>query len=298
MMEIRVLQYFLEVAERENITKAAEALHITQPALSRQLAELEKELSSQLFQRGKRKTTLTEEGKLLQKRAQEIISLVHKTKDEMTHTAGTISGQVRIGCAETEGMRFLLQIQKEILTQYPHITYQLYDGHNVDILEKLDKGLLDFGVLSAPSHLRRYDYICLPHKDNWGVLMPKNSPLAKQKMISPKDLWHVPLILSQQAIENGDISHYLQKDSNDLYITGTYNLLFNASLMVEEGIGYALAYDHIIATGSDSPLTFRPLSPAHEISTYFIWKRHQLFSPAANLLKTKIEKIVALQKTK
>lgn len=293
-MEIRVLQYFLEVAERENITKAAEALHITQPALSRQLAELEKELDTQLFLRGKRKTTLTEEGKLLQKRAQEITSLVHKTKEEMGHRVDTISGQVRIGCAETEGMRFLLRIQKEILTQYLHITCQLYDGHNADVLEKLDKGLLDFGVLSALSHLRRYDYIRLPHQDTWGVLLPKNAPLAKEKTISPKDLWHVPLILSQQAIDNGDIAHYLQKDINDLYITGTYNLLFNASLMVEEGIGYALAYDHIIATGPDSPLIFRPLSPKHTVSTYFIWKRHQLFSPAANLLKQKIEKAVSV----
>ena len=288
-MEIRVLQYFLEVAEKENITKAAEALHITQPALSRQLAELEKELNTQLFLRGKKRTTLTEEGRLLQKRAQEITSLVHKTKEEMLHTTDTISGSVHIGCAETEGMRFLLHIQKEILNQYPHIICQLYDGHNADIMEKLDKGLLDFGVLSAPSHLRRYDYICLPHKDTWGVLMPKQAPLANKKVIYPQDLWHLPLILSQQAIGNGDISHYLQKDINDLYITGTYNLLFNASLMVEEGIGYALAYDHIIATGPDSPLTFRPLSPEHTVNTYFIWKRHQLFSPAANLLKQKIE---------
>ena len=278
-MEIRVLQYFLEVAEKENITKAAEALHITQPALSRQLAELEKELGSQLFLRGKRKTTLTEEGRLLQKRAQEITSLVHKTKEEMSHTAGTISGQIRIGCAETEGMRFLLQIQKKILNTYPYISCQLYDGHNADILERLDKGLLDFGVLSAPSTLRRYDYIGLPHKDTWGVLMPKNAPLAKEKVIFPKDLWHLPLILSQQAIENGDIFHYLQKDMNDLYITGTYNLLFNASLMVEEGIGYALAYDHIIATGPDAPLTFRPLSPAHNISTYFI--QHTTSAPTS-----------------
>ena len=291
-MEIRVLQYFLKIAELENITKAAEALHITQPALSRQLAELESELGTQLLLRGKRKTTLTEEGRLLQKRALEITALVHKTKEEIHHENDHISGPIRIGCAETRGMQFLLHLQKELLTTYPGLCCHLYDGHDQDVMEKLDKGLLDFGVLSSPSHLRRYEAIKLPHRDYWGVLMRKDTPLAEKDVIHPADLWHLPLILSRQAMESGDISHLLHKDLSDLHITGTYNLLLNTAFMVEEGIGYALAYDNLLPLENHPLLTFRPITPRQYASTYFIWKRHQLFSPAANLLKTKVEEQV------
>lgn len=294
-MEIRVLQYFLEVAEQENITKAAEVLHITQPALSRQLANLEDELGKKLLVRGKQKTTLTEEGRLLQKRAQEINSLVHKTKEEIQSDNDQISGPICIGCAETRGMNLLLQLQKEILLSHPNVCLHLYDGHELDVTEKLDKGILDFGVLTAPAHLNRYEYIRLPHKDRWGVLMRKDAPLAAKKIITPGDLWHLPLILSRQAMESGDIAHILHRDLSELHITGTYNLILNTALMVETGIGYAVSYEQLIPLGEDSPLTFRPLSPAPASNTYFIWKRHQLFSPAARLLMEKLKEAVETQ---
>lgn len=295
-MEIRVLQYFLKIAELENITKAAEALHITQPALSRQLSELEEELGTKLFLRGKRKTVLTEDGQLLQTRAREIASLIHKTKDEIKHGENQISGSIRIGCAETRGMQYLLHLQKELLDAHPHLCCHLYDGNDEDVMEKLDKGLLDFGVLSSPSHLRHYEFLRLPHQDYWCLLMRKDDSLAKKDILSPQDLWSIPLILSRQALESGEISHLLQKEISALYITGTYNLIFNASIMVEEGIGYAIAYEHLVHTGNDAPLTFRPIAPRHPADTYFIWKQNQIFSPATKLLKTKVEEQVKQEK--
>lgn len=287
-MEIRVLQYFLQTAEEENITKAAEVLHITQPALSRQLADLEAELGTKLFIRGKRKTTLTEEGQLLRKRAQEITALVHKTKEEIHEGEKQIAGPIRIGCAETRGMQFLLQLQKELLHDHPRLCLHLYDGNDAEVMEKLDKGLLDFGVLSSPSHLRRYASIRLPYQDYWGLLMRKDAPLAVKETVSVQDLYSLPLILSRQAMESGEIAHVLRRDLSDLSIVGTYNLLYNASLMVKEGIGYAISYD-LLSPEATADLTFRPISPFHYANTYFIWKRNQLFSPAARLLKKKVE---------
>ena len=290
-MELRVLSYFLAVAKEENISKAAEFLHITQPTLSRQLSELEQELGVQLLNRGKRKTTLTGAGYLLRKRAEEITALTEKTKLEFQQPDEIISGDIYIGCAETSVMRQLAQTAKKLQTDYPHICYHLFSAKADDVTERLDKGLLDFGLLIEPSDIRKYHFLKLPDADTWGLLMRKDNPLSNQTEIAPQDLWNVPLLISQQALSTHELYHWLQKEQEELNIITTYNLIFNASLMVEAGLGCALCLEHLVYTGSDSPLCFRPLHPLLEAQVYLIWKKQQLFSKAALLFLEELQKV-------
>lgn len=289
-MEIRVLKYFLETARQENITRAAEELHITQPALSRQLHELEEELGTSLFNRGKKRTTLTDSGRRLRRRAEEIIALSDKTKAEFLAPTASLSGDIYIGAAETEGVRTLFRAFRRMLSASPDLRLHVYSGNAEKVSDLLDKGILDFGLLCNPPHLRRYAYIKLNHKDTWGILMKKDSPLAAHAFISREDLLHAPLIISKQSLDNGEFNHWFRRDMKELSIIGTYNLLFNASLMAEEGLGYVLCIDEIIHLSEDGPLIFRPLKPAVTTSDYFIWKRNQLLSPAADALRLALEK--------
>lgn len=282
-MEFRVLTYFLAVAREENISKAADLLHITQPTLSRQLSELEAELGVQLLTRGKRKTTLTDAGLLMRKRAEEITSLTEKTRQEFLQSAAIIDGDIYIGCGETNAMRALAQTAKQLHTAYPHIRYHLFSAKADDVTDRLDKGLLDFGLLIEPANIRKYDSLELPDTDSWGLLMRKDSPLSCKAEITPQDLWTIPLLVSQQALATHELYHWLQKEQEELNIIATYNLIFNASLMVEAGLGYALCLDHLVSTGSDSLLSFRPLAPQLPAHVYLIWKKQQLFSRAAAL---------------
>lgn len=288
-MEIRVLRYFLAVAQEESISGAAEYLHLTQPTLSRQLMDLEEELGKQLLIRSNRKVTLTEDGMLLRKRAGEIVALVDKTEAEFHETEEDIAGDVYIGAGETDAMRLLAQTARELQSEHPHIRYHLFSGNAQDVTERLDKGLLDFGILIEPADMRKYDYLKLPATDVWGVLMRRDSPLAAKEAIRPADLWGIPILTSRQALIKHDFSNWLGRDFDLLNIVTTYNLVYNASLMVAEGMGYALTLDKLVNTTGSSPLCFRPLEPRIEVGLDIVWKKYQVFSKAAEAFLDRLQ---------
>lgn len=285
-MEIRLLKYFLAVVQEGSISSAANKLHITQPTLSRQLKYLEDQLDTTLFIRGNRNISLTDDGLLLRKRAEEIIMLVEKTEKDFLHHNDIISGDIYIGCGETDAMKLIARITKELQSEYPHVKVHLFSGNADDITENLDKGILDFCILIEPADIKKYDFIRLPIKDKWGLLMPNNSPLASNDVITPDDLLNIPLLTSRQTMVNNEFSGWLGSDFEKLNIVATYNLIYNASLMVEEGVGYALCLDKLINTTGNSSLCFKPLSPKLECSIYIIWKKnHTLSSSSLNFLK-------------
>ncbi|OTO27622.1 MULTISPECIES: LysR family transcriptional regulator [unclassified Enterococcus] len=282
-MELKNLTTFLAVAEKETISAAAKHLHLSQPSLSRQLMELEKELGVTLFTRGNRKITLTEDGLLFRKRAEEIVELLEKTRSEFLSPRDTIAGNVSIGAGETYVIQLLGAIIKEIQAEYPNIKFHFYSGNADEVKERLDKGLLDFGVVISPADVKKYHSLRLPAKDTWGVLMRKDSPLALKEVITPKDLWDVPLITSRQSLVSSELSKWLKKDLKKLTVVATYNLVYNASKLVEEGVGYGLTLDKLVNFAPDSQLCFRELSPALESNLDVIWKNTQVFSKASGL---------------
>lgn len=291
-MELRVLQYFLAVAKEQNISAAAQSLHLTQPTLSRQLKELEEELGKPLMIRGNRKITLTEEGMLLRKRAEEILELVGRTEKEVKQSDDMISGDIYIGTGETDGIRQIAKAANQLQKKYPHIHFHIVSGDAVDVCERLDKGLLDFGILLGDLDKTKYYYMELPMKDLWGVLMPRSSPLAQKETISPQDLWDKPLILSRQSENKSGLYRWLQKDPSELYTAATYNLIYNASLMVDEGMGYAFTLDKLVNT-TGSHLCFRPLTPRLEMGMCLVWKKQQIFSKAAELFLHHLQEYLA-----
>lgn len=283
-MELRVLQYFLAVAREQNISSAAESLHLSQPTLSTQLKALEQELGKQLLIRGtkgSRKVLLTEEGMILRKRAEEILELVRMTENEISLSDEAVAGDVYIGTGESDMIRIFAKAAKKLQEMYPDIHYHILSGNAVFVQEHLDKGLVDFGVVYGPVDTNIYSSIEIPIHDIWGVLMRKDSPLAKKECIQPQDLWDKPLIVSSQESGGWPLLQWLQRDIAKLNIVATYNLVFNASLLVEEGLGYALCFDKLIHITDESDLCFRPLSPQMEASASIIWKRYQVFSKAA-----------------
>lgn len=282
-MDIRVLRYFLAIAREETISGAAEFLHITQPTLSRQIKELEEDLGTKLFIRGNRNISLTESGILLRKRAEEIVDLFNKTKTELTKPEETISGKIYIGGGETNSMRYIAKIANKLQQKYPLIQYQLYSGNSDSVKERLDKGLLDFGLLIGTEDSNKYDFIRMPTKDKWGLLMRNDSLLAAKNKIEPKDLWEIPLLSSSQSLATESLLGWIGKSMNDLNIVATYNLIYNAAIMVEEGLGYALCLDKLVNTSGNSTLCFRPLNPVLEVHLDIVWKKYQVFSKAAKL---------------
>ena len=293
-MEFRILRYFLAVAKEESISAAAEVLHISQPTLSRQLMQLEEELGKQLFIRGNRKIQLTEEGALLRKRAEEILYLVKKTENEITISDEVISGDVYIGGGETDAMRIIAKTVENIQNKYPNIRFHLFSGNADDVSERLDKGLLDFGLFIAPANINKYDYLKLPATDTWGLLMRKDSVYANKETISPEDLQGIPLLCSRQSLIGKEISSWLGYSYEKLNIIGTYNLIFNASIMVEEGIGYALCLDKLVNTSGNSPLCFKPLKPTFKANINIVWKKYQVFSKAANIFLKELKKEISI----
>lgn len=289
-MDIRVLQYFLAVAREESITKAAERLRMTQPPLSRQLKDLEEELGKQLLIRGSKKVTLTEDGMLLRKRAEELVDLMEKTKAELTLSNENIGGDIHIGCGETEAISFLAQAARDLQKKHPLIHYHIYSGDAERVMERLDKGLIDFGLLVGSVDVNKYDYIRLPLKDIWGVLMRKDSPLAEKERIIAEDLWDKPLIMSHQTSTNSEMFSWLKTDISRLDIVATYDLVYNASLFVKKGFGYVIALDKIINTTGDSELCFRPLYPTLEAGLCIVWKKYQVFSKASNAFLQQLQK--------
>lgn len=280
-MELRTLKYFLTVAKEENISKAANVLHLTQPTLSRQLMDLENELGIKLFIRGNRKVQLTDEGKLLCKRAEEIMTLVDKTEQELNHSDTIINGDIYIGGGETDAIRLIAKTAQHLQRKYPNIKYHIFSGNADDVTERLDKGLLDFGILIEPTDLTKYEHLQIPTTDTWGLLMRKDSNLASKQTIKPKDLKHIPLIISRQSLVDEAISNWLTESSKNLNIIATYNLIFNASLMVEEGMGYALCLDKLVNTTGDCQLCFKPLFPPLESKLSVVWKKNQVLSKAS-----------------
>ncbi|MFC7395197.1 LysR family transcriptional regulator [Scopulibacillus cellulosilyticus] len=293
-MEFRVLRYFLTVAREGSITGAADFLHVTQPTLSRQLKDLEQELGKKLFIRSSHSIILTDEGMLLRKRAEEIVAMVDKLEAEFSSMEETIGGDVYIGGGETDAMRQIARVVKNLQLSYPNIRYHLYSGNEDDVTERLDKGLLDFGILIQPADLSKYNYINIPAKDVWGVVMRKDSPLAFKNTIQAEDLLNVPLICSRQAMKQtfskNEFADWFGEDFNKLNVVTTYNLAYNAALMVEEGIGYAITLDKIVDTSSDSNLCFRPLEPRLESGLNIVWKKHQVFSAAADMFLKEIQR--------
>lgn len=286
-MEIRVLRYFLAVAREGNITAAANFLHLTQPTLSRQIRDLEEELGQQLLIRKSHRVALTPEGMLLRKRAEEILSMVDKTEAEFSSMENTISGDIYIGGGETHTLHRIAEIIKELRQSYPGIRVHLYSGNEEQVTERLDKGLLDFGILIQPADISKYNYINLPEKDNWGVLMRRHSPLAAKEAVEKSDLLGLPLICSQQAISphqtGNEFSDWFGEDFGKLDIVTTFNLVYNAAVMVAAGVGYAVTLDKLADTSADSALCFRPLTPRLDSGLNVIWKKYQMFSPAAEL---------------
>lgn len=279
-MEIRVLQYFLAIAREESISKAAEYLHLSQPTLSRQIKDLEDELGTLLFERGTRKITLTEDGLLLRKRAEEIISLVDKTQAEIISEKTALNGDIYIGCGETEGMSMIAKAIRIVQSHHPDITFHFHSGNAYDILERLEKGLIDFGIIIGEQDLSQYQHIQLPIKDTQGVLMRKDSPLASRDNLTIKDLVGLPLIVSAQDYKKEKPVSFLPA-SDDYHIVATYNLIYNASLLVKEGVGYAIGLDKLINTDCTSDLCFKPLFPQTCASITLVWKKYQHFSKSS-----------------
>ncbi len=287
-MDIRILQYFLAVTREQSILGAANALHISQPALSRQLRDLEEELGKTLFLRSNRHITLTEDGMLLRKRAEEIISLMQKTTDELMQSDSYIAGDIHIGSGETDNIRYVLDAAKKVQDKYPQIHFHIVSGDLRTVTEDLDRGLIDFGILFAEADTSKYDYLEVPSTDRFGVLMRKDDPFAKNEIISLSDLKKKPLIISRQLYDSKNLNAILHLNEDELNISGTYNLLYNGSIMVEKGMGYAICYDKIINTSGDSALIFKPLDVAIESTPVIIWKKYQVFSKAAQKFKDEL----------
>ena len=284
-MEIRVLRYFLAVAQEGSVTRAARALHLTQPTLSRQIRELEEELGQTLFSRGGRELSLTREGLLLRQRAEEIVGLAEITEKEFRSLGEkTVSGDLSLGCGESKALSFVTDALKVLQDEHPLIIPHFFSGNGEIVMDRLDKGLLDFAVLMGAENTERYSSLPLPNHDTWGLLMDKDDPMAQKKAITAEDLLDIPLILSSQSLSRDELSGWLGFSMSRLHIAATYTLLFNGSLMVRSGLGYALCFDHIAPSGKDSPFAFRPLTSPLSL----VWKKHQILSAPAEAFLAKI----------
>lgn len=292
-MELRVLQYFLAVTREQSISGAAEALHLSQPTLSRQLRDMEEELGKQLFIRSNRKITLTEEGMILRKRAEEITELVRKTHDEISMSEETVAGDVSIGAGETDGTRYLARAARSLQSEYPLVRFHIISGDKASVLENLDRGLIDFALLFGEFDASRYEYLPLPCEDTYGVLMRKDAPLAEKDVIMPEDLQDKPLIVSRQIRHDSNLRALLGISEEKLNIAATYNLLFNGSMMVDEGMGYAICFDRIINVTGDSNLCFRPLLHRIELKMCLAWKKYQVFTKANEKFLVKMQELAS-----
>lgn len=282
-MELRVLKYYLMVAREENITKAAKLLHITQPTLSRQLAQMEEELGVCLFDRGKHSITLTEDGMLLKRRAQEIIELVERTKQELRHNVENLSGKIVIGSGETKSIHFLADWIAEFHQQYPQVIFDIYSSTADQIKEQIEKGLTDIGLLTEPVDVEKYQFIRLPKKMKWGVLVRVDDVLAQKTYVKVNDLWDIPLLVPRRESVQNELANWFQDAYERLNIVATYNLLNNAAVMTESLRGAALCMEY---ENQYDNLTFIPLEPTLETGSVLVWKKSQFVSP---LMKCFIE---------
>ena len=284
-MDIRVLRYFLTVAREESFSRAADALYLSQPTLSRQIREMEDELGVQLLIRTNRNVRLTQEGQRLRQRAREIVDLMDKTQEEFASLEGEVAGEIAIGCGETQIMREVAKVAIPLQQEHPGIRFNLYSANADDVSEKLDRGLLDFGLMFEPFDIRKYDTLVLPFSDTVGFLMQESHPLSKKKSIRMEDVAGIPLILPRQGQTVSSSASLMNADydTSRLNVVCYYNLLFNAAVMVEQGMGIAFCLDHLAETTEHSGLTFRPVYPPMVNRLRLAWKKYQIFSPAAEL---------------
>lgn len=279
-MEIRTLRYFLAVAREENMTRAAEQLHVTQPTLSKTLKALEDELGKKLFTRHSFSIRLTNEGVLLRNRAEDLVSMADKIMQEFFTLDDITGGDIYLGLAESYQIRTLARAIKEFQKQYPELHYHITSGGTEQVTEKLDKGLLDFAVLVETPDYTKYEALIFPHADVWGLVFSADDPLKKKKTITVDDLIGLPLFCSEQSWRN-DIPRWCGDRMKELRLEGSFRLAYNGSMFAREGLGYLLTFDRLIDTSSDSGLVFRPLSPTLENKLYLVWKKYQTLSPIA-----------------
>lgn len=282
MIETRLLYYFLAIAREQNITKAAQTLFVTQSTLSKQMIDLEKQLGKQLFIRGKRKLTLTEDGVFFRDRAREIIALLETTETAMQTDADSLSGDITIGCGETAAMDLIAGALEEFHGKYPDVKFHTYSGDADAVLERIDKGLADMGLLLGPIRQEKYDYLNIHQKDVYGLLMPADCKLSEQEFINIDQLKTLPLLLSAQTFAGHQDLDWFGSDQSVLNVVGTYSLIYNATFLVEHGIGYALCLDRLVNTKGRN-LTFRPITPELSVDLYIVTKKYQTFSPAAKV---------------
>ena len=279
-MEIRTLRYFLAVAREENMTRAAEFLHVTQPTLSKALKALEDELGKKLFIRRSFSIRLTEEGVLLRNRAEDLISMADKIEQEFISLDDVSGGELYLGLAESYQIRYLARVIREFKTRCPQLHYHITSGDTEQIADKLDKGLLDFLVLAELPDSRKYESLAFPEKDVWGLVSPEDDALAEKDVIRAQDLKGLPLFCSEQAW-NGEIKTWAGSAYPEMKLEGSFRLSYNGSVFAREGLGYLLTFRHLIDTSKESGLVFRPLYPALETTLYIAWNRYQTFTPIA-----------------
>lgn len=272
-MELRVLRYFLMVAREENITRAAQLLHVSQPTLSRQLMQLEKELGVTLFRRSQHNIILTDDGMLLKRRAQELVELAEKTERELSRHKEILSGEIAIGCGETCNMAHLSDLMVSFRRQNPNIQYRVYSATADEIKDRIENGLLDFGLLIEPVDIRKYEFVRMPYREHWGILTHKDSPLAQKATVRPADLLHTPLFLAERESVRGSLASWFGPDFEKLNIAATFNLIMNAAIMVKHHLGAALCLD--LGTHYYEELRFVPLEPRLESGAVLAWKKNQ-----------------------
>ena len=279
-MELRVLRYFLMTAREENITRAAQLLHITQPTLSRQLMQLEEELGVKLFHRGKYNVSLTEEGMLLKRRAQELVSLSDKTVSEFSRKDEILSGEISIGCGEARSMSFLSDCIISFRKKHSLVQFDIYSAIADDIKERIEKGIIDIGLLVEPVDIGKYEFLRLPAKEKWGIWVRKDSELAGKDAVTPEDLSKVPLITARREAVKNEIASWFGDYYDELNIVAAYNLGINAITMVRQGVGAALAFDLGV---SYDDMCFIPLSPVRETGSVIVWTKNQVLPTAAKM---------------
>lgn len=274
-MEFRLLKYFLVVAREENITKAANWLHITQPTLSRQLMQLEDELGVKLFKRSKHRIILTDDGMMLKRRAQEIVSLVDKTKQDFIQQENNLTGKISIGCGETKNMSFLSEKIKAFHEQYPLVKYEIYSATADNIKDDLEKGILDMGLLTEPVDVGKYAFVRMPEKEQWGVLVRKDSELAQKDFVMPEDLIGTPLIIGRREEVRNELANWFGRYYEQVEIIATYNLILNAANMVKNKVGVVLGFN---LGNIYEDLCLIPLKPSLETGAVLVWKRNNMLS--------------------
>ena len=288
-MELRVLKYFLTVADEGNITRAADILHVTQPTLSRQLIELEDELGTALLIRGKRSVTLTDEGFLFKQQAEMIVELSDKLEHTFKDKEDVVCGTIRIGASEAVGCRALALYMKDFREKYPDVQFDLYNGMADNIKERLERGLLDLGLVLEPVDTAKFEYVRLPQKETWGLLLRKDHELAEKETLTVEEIRQYPLIMPGRENAKNEVLHWLQCEESHLNIPAYYNLLSNAALLVEAGMGCAVCLDGALSIHADPDLCFRQILPEHTTRSVILWKKNHLFSQAASLFVQTIQ---------